>query len=91
MANNNMLRANQAARANNNRPMISPAVYGECIRSRLTGAMTYDTDGCLAFAPGGPPGSTEALCCQTCGCSRSFHRRLDTSNLLPVASHQVLF
>ncbi|XP_059310765.1 zinc-finger homeodomain protein 3-like [Lycium ferocissimum] len=76
----NMLRANQAAKANRS---LSSIVYGECTQNLLSSSVRYITDGCEAFAPGDPSGSIEALHCRFCNCHQNFYRRLNAGNHQP--------
>ncbi|XP_022762552.1 uncharacterized protein LOC111308491 [Durio zibethinus] len=53
------------------------AIYMECRRNYVASIGGYIVDGCEKFVKGAGKGETkEALLCATCGCHRSFHRKV---------------
>ncbi|XWS62442.1 hypothetical protein CRYUN_Cryun06bG0011100 [Craigia yunnanensis] len=50
--------------------------YMECRRNYAASTGGYIIDGCGKFLKGGQDDTKEALLCTTCGCHRSFHRKV---------------
>ncbi|KAI3722403.1 hypothetical protein L2E82_33441 [Cichorium intybus] len=50
--------------------------YGECLKNLAAQVGGYALDGCREFLASQAEGTDGALICASCGCHRSFHRRV---------------
>ncbi|KAL9670618.1 hypothetical protein QQ045_008172 [Rhodiola kirilowii] len=66
----------------NNMPISTSIRYMECQRNQAIVVGGYAVDGCREFMATGQEGTAEALICAACSCHRSFHRRVETYEIL---------